>query len=94
MIEPTVGYFAPDARPWWRRLLSRLFPSRLPPYLDDVDGMAPGYIATHVVAHLDWADRLRVLASGRVHVATSTRTDVTVNKMYSESTVWVEAPWQ
>ena len=47
---------------------------------------------TEVVASLGWRDRLRVLVSGKVHVSTSTRTDVNVSKVHSETAVWVDAP--
>ncbi len=86
------AFYAPDTRNWWQRALSRLFPAQPRPQLEDVDGMAPGYLSTEVTAYLDWADRLRVLVSGKVHVSTSTRTDVNVTKVHSESAVWVEAP--
>lgn len=93
MNENTGGaFYAPDTRTLWQRLLSRLFPSRPRPHLEDEVGMAPGYIRTEIVVHLDWLDRLRVLVGGKVHVSTSMRTDVNVIKVYSESAVWVEAP--
>lgn len=86
------AFYAPDTRNWWQRLLSRLFPSKLHPDMADVDGMAPGYLITEVVARLSLIDRLRVLLSGGVVVAISTKTDVPVAKAYSTSVVWVEAP--
>ena len=93
MNENTGGaFYAPDTRNWWQRLLARLFPSQPRPHLEDVEGMAPGYLRTEVVAHLDWVDRLRVLVSGKVHISTSMRTDVNVIKVHGESAVWVEAP--
>lgn len=83
---------APSARSWWQRILSRLFPSKPVPYLEDQEGWAPGYISTHVNVRFDWVDRLRVLASGKVRIVTSTRSNVNVTAIYSESAVWVEAP--
>lgn len=92
--EPTSGaYFAPDARPLWKRLLSRLFPMRQPEIPEDLDGWAPSYMQTHVVWHADWSDRLRVLVSGKLHVQTNTKTDVNVARMQSWSTVYVEPPF-
>lgn len=90
------AYFAPDARPAWRRLLSRLFP--VPRSWHELDsdepaGWAPGWLETHVVARLDWRDRLRVLVSGHVHVRTRTRTDVPVNRTLATSSVWIEPPF-
>lgn len=86
------NFYAPDGRTRWQRLLSRMFPTKAAPYMEDVDGFAPGCMRTVVVAHLDWRDRIRTLISGKVVVVTNSRTDVTVNKAQSESVVWVEAP--
>jgi hypothetical protein len=93
MNENTGGaFYAPDSRNWWQRLLGRMFPAKLAPRLEDKEGWAPGYMITEVVARLDWRDRLRVLVSGKVHVSTSTRTDVNVSKVHSETAVWIDAP--
>lgn len=93
MNENTGGdFYAPDTRNWWQRLLSRMFPARSVPIPEDLEGWAPSYMQTHVVATLDWRDRLRVLVSGKVHIQTNTKTDVPVGKMHSDSAVWVEAP--
>jgi hypothetical protein len=86
------AFYAPDTRNWFQRLLARTFPAKLAPRLEDKEGWAPGYMITEVVASLDWRDRLRVLVSGKVHVSTSTRTDVNVSKVHSETAVWVDAP--
>jgi hypothetical protein len=86
------AFYAPDTRNWWQRLLSRMFPARSVPIPEDLDGWAPSYMQTHVVATLDWRDRLRVLVSGKVHIQTNTKTDVPVGRMHSDSAVWAEAP--
>ena len=88
------AFYAVDTRPLWKRLLSRLFPMRQPTIPDDLEGWAPSYMQTHVVAVLDWRDRLRVLVSGRIHVQTNTKTDVNVERMQSWSAVYVEPPFQ
>lgn len=95
MTQPITGggFYARDGRPMWMRLLSRLFPSRRPDIPDDLEGWAPSYMQTHVVVHMDWQDRLRVLVSGKVHIQTNTKTDVTVGRMESWSTVHVEPPF-
>jgi hypothetical protein len=86
-------YVAADEPTILHRFLARLFPAR---YLleipEDTEGFAPSYIVTKVVSHLDWKDRLRVLISGNVHCETRTKTDVIVNKMVSESVVYVMPP--
>lgn len=88
------AFYTVDTRPLWKRLLSRLFPMRQPTIPEDLDGWAPAYMQTHVVANLDWRDRLRVLVSGRLHVQTNTKTDVNVERMQSWSAVYVEPPFQ
>jgi len=93
MNETHGGAFcSPDTRNWFQRLLARAFPAKMAPMLEDKEGWAPGYMITVVEANLDWRDRLRVLASGKVRVSTSTRTDVNVGRVHSESAVWVDAP--
>ena len=87
------GYYAPDTRNWWQRLLTRLFPAKqLVDLPDDAEGFAPGYTRTDVHMHLDLRDRLRTLVSGKLRVVVVSQTDVTVAKMRSGSTFWVEAP--
>lgn len=86
------GYYAPDTRNWWQRLLARLFPAKLVDLPEDADGFAPGYTRTDVHIHLDLRDRLRTLVSGKLRVVVVSQTDVTVAKMRSDSTFWVDAP--
>jgi hypothetical protein len=86
------AFLSPLPRSWWQRIVSRLFPSKPTPYLEDREGWAPGYICTYVDVRFDWVDRLRVLVSGKVRIVTSTRSNVNVTAIYSESAVWVEAP--
>lgn len=86
------GYYAPDTRNWWQRLLARLFPAKLVDLPDDAEGFAPGYTRTDVHMHLDLRDRLHTLVSGKLRVVVVSQTDVTVAKMRSGSTFWVEAP--
>ena len=86
------GYYAPDTRNWWQRLLARLFPAKLVDLPEDADGFAPGYTRTDVHIHLDLRDRLRTLVSGKLRVVVVSQTDETVAKMRSDSTFWVDAP--
>ena len=72
--------------------MCRLFPAQWVQIPEDLEGYAPSYIVTRVVSHLDWKDRLRVLWSGRLAVETQTKTDVVVNKMVSQSVVYVLPP--
>ena len=93
MNENTGGaFYAPDTRNWWQRLLARLFPAKLFYLPDDAEGWAPGYTRTDVHVHMDLRDRLRTLVSGKLRVVVVSQTDVTVAKMRSSSTFWVEAP--
>ncbi len=92
MNDDTQGFYAPDTRNWWQRLLTRLFPAKLVDLPDDAEGWAPGYTRTEVHMHLDLRDRLRTLVSGKLRVVVVSQTDVTVAKMRSGSTFWVEAP--
>lgn len=74
-------------------MLARLFPAKLVDLPDDTEGFAPGYTRTDVHMHLDLRDRLRTLVSGKLRVVVVvSQTNVTVAKMRSGSTFWVEAP--
>jgi len=83
---------APTPRSLGRRLLDRLFPQQRLPIPEDTEGFAPSYMVTGCVCQLDWADRLRVLVSGRLHVEIQTKTDVVVRRAQSQSTVCVLPP--
>jgi hypothetical protein len=87
------AFVAADQRPWLQRLVERLFPGKWNEPPEDLEGFAPSYMVTEVVAVLDWKDRLRVLVSGKLNVSTQTKTDVVVNKMDSKSAVYVLSPY-
>ena len=76
----------------FRRLLYRLFPSRLSPRWEDESGWAPSWMETNTEVHLNWADRLRLLISGRCRVEVATRTSVVVGKAESRSVFCVLPP--
>jgi len=82
----------PDPRTLFHRLRSRLFPRRHLPAPEDTEGFAPSYLVTSCVCQLDWADRLRVLVSGRLHVEIQTKTDVIVRRTQSQGTACVLPP--
>ena len=86
------AFYAPDTRNRWQRLLSRLFPGKLVDLPEDAEGYAPGYTRTDVRVRLDLRDRFRALVSGKLCLVVVSQTDVTVAKMRSRSTFWVEAP--
>lgn len=86
------GFYAPDTRNWWQRLLGRLFPAKMVEMPDDAEGFAPGYMRSDVHISVDLRDRLRLLVSGKARVAVVSQTDVFVAKVRSHSTFWVEAP--
>lgn len=85
-------YVAIDAPTLLERLWRRLFPGRYREIPEDLEGFAPSYMMTDVRIRLDWADRLRVLVSGNLRVETTTKTDVIVSKMDSQSVVCVLPP--
>lgn len=67
---------------WIDRCRNRLFPE--PPWpRRDTDTRT--FLSTRVEVHLDWADRLRILWSGRALMKTTTYTDVLVNDAESLS---------
>lgn len=76
-----------DPLSWHQRLLARLFPSRPGPV-----GTSELFIVSTTTVHLDWLDRLRVLAGGNVRVVIRTDTDVAVGLTLSTSTAYVTAP--
>lgn len=92
MNENTGGFYAPDTRNWWQRLLTRLFPAKLVDMPDDDEGFALGWVRSDVHIRLDLRDRFRTLVSGKLRVVVVSQTDVNVQKMRSGSTFWVEAP--
>lgn len=51
--------------------------------------MAEGAITTDVVVVLGWGDRLRLLITGRLHVAIRTKTEKTIDRAISKSAVRV-----
>jgi len=88
MVGAEFAHVAASAR-WDRRLLRRLFPARaLPPVNSPLT-----YIITAVHVRVSWADRLRLLASGRARINVRTYTDVEVKQAASVSAFEVEAPW-
>lgn len=87
------SYVAPDERPLYQRLVSRLFPGRYLDCPENLDGFAPAYIMNDVITVLDWKDRLRLLWSGKMRCHTRIKTDVVVSRMESESAVYVLPPW-
>lgn len=79
-------------RPWWQR---RFFPrperreTRMAVRL--MGGRCP-YITSYVDVHVGWADRLRLLVSGRVALEIVTFTTVDVPTSDSIASFWVEPP--
>lgn len=88
------GFYVPDRRPRWKRLLARLFPRTYfgDPFEPHDPSWAPGSMLTVVVVKVDWRDRLRLLMSGRIEIQVRQRTDVHVNRVQSQSHFTVEPP--
>lgn len=87
------AFIAADQRTRFQRLVERMFPGRWNSPPEDLEGFAPSYMVTEVIAVLDWKDRLRVLVSGKMKVSTQIKTDVIVHKMISQSAVYVLSPY-
>jgi hypothetical protein len=85
--ETMGNYYAIDQRTRWEKLKSRLFPVRSLPIPESGE-----HLMSHTIVVMDWADRLRVLIGGRVHILVQTETDVRVIDCVSKSVVYVEAP--
>lgn len=84
---------APDRRSLLQRFWSRAgfgAPHVAPP--DDEDGFAPGGIVSTVITDVDWADRIRILLSGRVGVQIRIQTDVIVGTAKSTARFSVLPP--
>lgn len=95
MEEKTVGYYAPDPMPRWKRWLQqKLFPqARLEPGGEDGNpAFAPGEAVIGCNVTLDWKDRLRVLVSGKVNVESRLRTDAPIARMQSRAQFNVTPP--
>lgn len=63
-----------------------------PSNMEDDPRYAPGALVTIVRTELDWADRLRVLISGRVVTQTRTVTDVPIGVAISRSSFSIGRP--
>lgn len=89
-LAPANGYAA-DNRSRLERFLWRLYPQKAvewpKQWRDDMDGL---YIGT--VVQLSFADRLRVLVSGRLRVTTTTVTEGKLGKHHTFSTASPEPP--
>src|ERR1700678_741778 len=85
-------FVAADTRTPIRRFVDGLFPGRYLEIPEDLEGYAPSYIRTGVIAVFDWKDRLRLLVSGKICMRIQTKTDVIVTKMVSTSEFSVLPP--
>lgn len=87
------AFYAADRRSWVDRFWSRLgFGRAHAERPEDLEGFAPSYMITGVVAKLDWLDRCRAFISGKISVEIATKTDVVVGKMDSVSSLTVLPP--
>lgn len=76
-MKPTGNFAAmlKDTRPWWKRVLCRLWPWK---HLEvgDLPAWAKDAIYVENRVELSFLDRLRVLVSGRLRVRSRTLTEV------------------
>ena len=88
-METAINEQAFESRVTWRtRLRWRLFPSPMGRPLITNDPRT--FITTEIHTRMDWKDRLRALAGGRLRVTICTYTDVEVKAADSSSSVWFE----
>lgn len=90
-----AAYAALDRRNFIDRFWSRLgfgTCANPNPWDEEMEGFAPSYLAVNTVAVFDVWDRLKILISGKVMVAASTKTDVIVHTAISASSVSVLPP--
>jgi hypothetical protein len=59
---------------------------------EDATWAKPGSISSDILVHLGWQDRLRVLFSGWISLATKTKTDVIVENAHMRSSVKILPP--
>lgn len=55
-------------------------------------GFVPGAMATRVIVHVCWLDRMRLLVSGRCEIVSYMKTDALVNKTQTRSAFAVLPP--
>ena len=82
------AFYSLDNRTILQRAVAKFFPESPFPELKDDDSA----LSTEVVCHLSFADRIRILISGKCSIKTRTYTDVKVDKAFSESTFSVISP--
>lgn len=77
MTDGCQAYRPTAAQRLWRALGFR---TPFVPYPDQEDGFVEGRMLITAVSELDWADRLRVLLSGKVQHSCSVQTDILVGR--------------
>lgn len=89
--EASYAEFRPSI---WHRLGFRF--AYAPLHDDDLYseelGWAPGALINETFVRLDWADRIRALISGQLHVQTRTKTDQVVRRSSATSAARVLPP--
>lgn len=94
--SPSGACYASDARPRWRRILTKLWPGVHQP-VGDLPAWAQDAIYVENRVALSFVDRLRVLLSGRVRVRSQTLTENKPGRVESTSVAhplppaWIEA---
>lgn len=91
MNQPTNGCMAPPPDTWRDHLRRRFFPARWPECPDMPDGFED-MIRLDCNVHFDFADRLRILVSGRIFQRFWIPCEKAPGKTLSTSTTYVECP--
>jgi hypothetical protein len=88
-VSATMSSIEPST--WRDRLRRWLFPRELCD-APEAPWACQGYLSTVVDVRLSWADRIKVLISGRLEVVVKTVTDNEISKAISGSVANVKAP--
>ena len=76
-----------------KRLLYRLFPARIVPAPPTAEGYYnEDHLRTECLIVLSWADRLRMLVSGRMALIVNSRTDAKCERAITTAGIYVVAP--
>lgn len=89
--EGAFHYVPTRSERFWRWLGFRYVRTDLP---DDVDKTHPGWMLTTVRFKFDWADRLRLLVSGQLHIDVRQATTQQVDEAVSAASHEIIPPFQ
>lgn len=71
---------------------SRLFPPREIPFPQKTEGFADTFMVTDAICLFGWADRIRLIFTGKIRVRSFTQTDVVVSRAITRSVAYILPP--